>query len=212
MDIGKIPCSQKNDLIIEDVLMGIFDVQSHFMLVPDLVISPNRRTNTFLSYWSKKPVSSKAYLTTPQLKKAWSLVDPLLPQGSRCTSAFRSPTHQRKILHYFFKNKYKQKIIAKNGQSKYDEIAKKIASSPDSYSTDTAVLKVVRGTGQAIARPGRSAHQRGLAIDIGGPSAIDKIQVSIVRMVAKANPSVLSGKVLRERNGCVHFELTKFSK
>jgi hypothetical protein len=65
----------------------------------------------------------------------------------------------------------------------------------------------VRGVGQAIAKPGTSAHQKGKAIDIGGPSNIDNEQVRIVRIVAKANPHILSGFVLKERNGCVHFEI-----
>jgi hypothetical protein len=31
--------------------------------------------------------------------------------------------------------------------------------------------------------------------------------VRIIRMAAKANPTLFSGNVLKERNGCVHFEI-----
>ena len=51
---------------------------------------------------------------------------------------------------------------------------------------------MVRGVGQAIATPGRSAHQQGKAIDICGPSSIDNKQVEIVRLVARARPTLLS--------------------
>ena len=35
----------------------------------------------------------------------------------------------------------------------------------------------------------------------------DAIQVKVVRLVAKANPRLFTGRVLKERNGCVHFEI-----
>lgn len=66
---------------------------------------------------------------------------------------------------------------------------------------------MVRGVGQAIAAPGKSMHQQGKAVDIGGPSTIDQKQVEIIAMVARAHATLFSGKILRERNGCVHFEI-----
>ncbi len=66
---------------------------------------------------------------------------------------------------------------------------------------------MVRAIGQAIAAPGRSMHQKGKAFDIGGPSSIDMEQVRVAKMVAGANPDIFSGKVLHERNGCVHVEI-----
>jgi hypothetical protein len=65
----------------------------------------------------------------------------------------------------------------------------------------------VHGVGQQIAAPGKSMHQRGKAIDVGGPDAIDQAQVDIIKLVARAHPDLFSGKVLKERNGCVHFEI-----
>jgi len=72
---------------------------------------------------------------------------------------------------------------------------------------ESEAVAMVQGVGQAIAAPGNSQHQRGKAIDVGGPSSIDKEQVRIIKVIAQANPTLLSGKVLKERNGCVHFEI-----
>jgi diguanylate cyclase (GGDEF)-like protein len=43
--------------------------------------------------------------------------------------------------------------------------------------------------------------------DVGSPSTIDNQQVSVIKKVARAKPSILSGKVIKERNGCMHFEI-----
>lgn len=181
-------------------LEAIYSVQNHFMLVPDGIISPGGMTETFIRNWSVKPVNSGVDLQG-KLQDAWDLVNPLLPDGSKCTSGYRSADKQRQLLHDFFKNKYKAAIIAKHGQAAYDAAAANLIVNEDK------VLEMVRGAGQAISRPGTSAHQKGKAIDIGGPDAIDNEQVRIVKLVAKANPHILSGFVLKEANGCVHFEL-----
>lgn len=101
----------------------------------------------------------------------------------------------------FFLNTYRVQIIAKYGQQQYDAVKANLLAN------ETKVLEMVRGVGQAIAAPGASMHQRGKAIDIGGPSAIDNKQVEVVKLVARAHSDLLSGKVLKERNGCVHFEI-----
>ena len=200
MNIGKIPCFPCNGMMDDRIMAGILAVQHHFMREPDGVISVNRRTHNFLKSWEYKRIAPGVQLPG-KLREAWDWVDPLLPKGSYCTSGFRSAEHQRRILHNFFLHKYKQQIIAKYGQQKYDAAASNLLKNEDT------VLEMVRGVGQAIAKPGRSAHQRGKAIDIGGPSIIDAKQVEVVKLVAKAHPDLFSGKVLKERNGCVHFEI-----
>jgi hypothetical protein len=200
MDIGKIPCYPCNGVMDDRIMKGIIDVQKHFMQTPDGVISVNRTTHKILNNWSVKKISPGVQLPG-KLKTAWDLVNPLLPAGSYCTSGYRSADHQRRILHRFFKTKYKAAIVRKYGQSSYDAALK------DMIKNEDEILKMVRGVGQAIAKPGRSAHQRGKAIDVGGPSTIDNQQVSVIKKVARANPSILSGKVIKERNGCVHFEI-----
>lgn len=200
MAIAKIPCYPCKGDMDKQIMKGIIDVQKHFMLDPDGVISVNRTTHKFLNNWSIKMISPNVQLPG-KLKDAWDLVNPLLPAGSYCTSGFRSADHQRRILHRFFKTKYKAAIVKKYGQKDYD------TALGDLIKNEDEVLKMVRGVGQAIAKPGRSAHQRGKAIDVGGPSTIDNQQVKIIKIVAKANPTILSGKVLKERNGCVHFEI-----
>lgn len=200
MDIGKTRCYVSNGVMDDEIIRGILDVQNHFMRKPDGVISVNRTTHNFLKLWKNKPIRPGVRLPG-KLREAWDLVDPLLPPGSSCTSGFRSAEDQRRILHRFFLTKYKSLIIRKFGQNQYNAVKADLVGNEDE------VLKMVRGVGQAIAKPGRSAHQRGKAIDIGGPSAIDRKQVKVIKMVAKAHPALLSGKVLRERNGCVHFEI-----
>lgn len=200
MMIGKIPCSVSNGVMNDTIMKGIMDVQSHFMLKPDGVISVNRTTHNFLKTWKVKPISQGVSLTG-RLKDAWDLVNPLLPKESYCSSGFRSADDQRRILHNFFLTTYKSQIIAKYTQQEYDKVK------TDLVKNEADVLKMVRGVGQAIATPGRSAHQLGKAIDVGGPPSIDDTQVNVIKMVAKANPTILSGKILKERNGCVHFEI-----
>jgi hypothetical protein len=200
MEIGKIPCYVSEGVMDEKIMKGIIDVQKHFMRHPDGIISVNRTTHKFLGGWSIKKISPNVQLPG-KLKTAWDLVNPLLPSGSYCTSGFRSAEHQRRILHRFYKTKYKTLIVKKYGQQAYDDALSDLLENEDD------VLKMVRGVGQAIAKPGRSAHQRGKAIDVGGPSTIDNQQVKVIKMVARANPELLSGKVIKERNGCVHFEI-----
>ena len=128
-------------------------------------------------------------------------MDPLLPEGSYCSSGYRSAEDQRRILHNFFLNTFKIQIIGKYGQQAYGSARSNLAAN------ESKILEMVHGVGQAIAAPGSSMHQKGKAIDIGGPSTIDNKQVEVVQLVAKAHPDLLSGKVLKERNGCVHFEI-----
>ncbi|HEX2887397.1 hypothetical protein [Vineibacter terrae] len=45
------------------------------------------------------------------------------------------------------------------------------------------------------------------SIDIGGPKEIDDEQVRVACMVGSANNTLFSGKILKERNGCVHVEI-----
>jgi hypothetical protein len=46
-----------------------------------------------------------------------------------------------------------------------------------------------------------------MATDLGGTKNLDQKQVEVIRLVAKAHPQLLTGKVLLERNSCVHFEI-----
>lgn len=200
MDIGMIVCYDFPGYLDDIIMQGIIDAQRHFMLVPDGVISVGGKTQGFLANWKNKPISAGVQLPG-RLREAWDWVDPLLPDGSYCSSGYRSADDQRRILHNFFLNTYRTQIIAKYGQAAYD------AAKADLRANEAKVLEMVRGVGQAIAAPGSSMHQKGKAIDIGGPSAIDNKQVETVRLVAKAHPDLYSGKILKERNGCVHFEI-----
>jgi hypothetical protein len=134
---------------------------------------------------------------------AWDLLSPLLPDGSYCTSGYRSADDQRRVLHQLYRGrKLKPAIIKRYGQAKYDAVNR------DLVKNEKQVLEMVRATGQKIATPGRSRHQFKKAIDVGGRGEVlDRRQVAAIKMVARANPDLFSGLVLKERNGCVHFEL-----
>jgi hypothetical protein len=199
--IGKLPLGYRCSGAIDDALMnGIAETQRHWMIGPDAVISVGGRTQTILQKWAVKPVSPGVQLPN-RLKEAWDWVNPLLPQGSYCSSGYRSADVQRKILQDFYRTTFKAQIVGKYTQKVYDEVAQ------DLTRNEARVLEMVRGVGQAIAAPGRSAHQLGKAVDLGGPPAIDRQQVDVVKLVARAHPGLFSGKVLMERNGCVHFEI-----
>ena len=200
MQIGKIPCYPFRGAIDDTIIRGIMAVQRHFMRNPDGVISVNGTTHNYLLNWKEKPIDAGVQLPG-RLKEAWDWVNPLLPDGSHCTSGFRSADEQRRILHNFYSNKYRTQIIAKYGQQKYDTVKSDLSGN------ESDVLEMVRGVGQAIAAPGTSMHQKGKAVDIGGPDTIDAKQVEVVKLVARAHPDIFSGKVLKERNGCVHFEI-----
>jgi hypothetical protein len=200
MDIGKIPCYANIGQMDAEIIKGIESVQSHFMVRPDGVVSPVGATRTHLMNWSDKPISRGVQLPGP-LKEAWDWVNPLLPDGSYCSSGYRSAEEQRRILRKFYEVTYRTQIISKYGQTAYAKVA------ADLIAHEPQVLAMVRGVGQAIAAPGRSMHQQGKAVDIGGPTAIDDTQVDVVRLVARAHPALFSGVVLKERNGCVHFEI-----
>ncbi|MCB2078281.1 MAG: D-alanyl-D-alanine carboxypeptidase family protein [Novosphingobium sp.] len=186
---------------LSDALVAaIISVQNHFMLRPDVIISSGGTTARYLGNWEVKTIAKNVQLPG-RLREAWDLVNPLLPKGSYCSSGYRSSERQRELLHNFFNVTYKADIIAKYGQAAYDAAATNLVAN------EAKVLEMVRGVGQAIATPGRSAHQQSKAIDVGGPSTIDNEQVKVIAQVARANPHLLSGKVLKERNGCVHFEI-----
>jgi len=200
MEIGKISCYPCNGRIDDQILKSIESVQRHYMRSPDGVIAPGGITVRYLNAWEEKPVSPGVQLPG-RLREAWNWVNPLLPKGSYCGSGYRSADEQRRILHKFYTTTYRVPIIGKYSQKIYDEVAANLVGN------EQKVLEMVRGVGQAIAAPGKSMHQQGRAIDVGGPATIDRIQVEVIKTVARAHAELFNGVVLMERNGCVHFEI-----
>lgn len=197
--IGK-PCGAVDGVCGARTVAAIEAVQRHFMRRPDGLISPGGPTFQFLASWQDKPVDAGVDLRG-NLRRAWDTLGPLLPKGSHCTSGYRSAEEQRRILHKMFAQTYKAQLVAKYGRKTYDRVWEARETSEDE------MLAMVRAMGQAIAKPGQSPHQRGKAFDIGGPAAIDAQQVRVARLVAAAHPELFNGKVLKERNGCVHVEI-----
>ena len=200
MEIGKIPCYQCGGVLDDHIINGIKEIQRHFMLNPDGVISIGGRTQTFLSSWKTKPVKVGVQLPG-RLKEAWDWVSPLLPEGSYCSSGLRSAEEQRQILQKFYLLTFRSQLITKYGLTTYESMKKNLLAN------EQQILNMVHGVGQQIAAPGKSMHQQGKAIDVGGPSTIDQTQVDVVKLVACAHSALFTGKVLKERNGCVHFEI-----
>jgi len=198
--IGKIDGRYASDGTLDKVVQeAINDTQWHWMANPDGIISVNGRTQKFINAWQIKQVSAGVVFNNRSLQEAWDLVNPILPRGSYCTSAYRSTERQRAILQAFFTGRYKAEIVRTYTQKVYDEVAK------DMLANEAKIVEMVRSTRQAIAAPGTSMHERGKAIDLGGASPA--AQIEIVKLVAKAHSRLFSGKVLKERNGCVHFEI-----
>ena len=200
MDIDKLPRSYPISGGYDDAINdAIVATQHHWMLQPDAVISVGGRTQTYIQAWSIKPIDAGVQLPS-DLRKAWDLVNPLLPPGSYCSSGQRSADDQRRILHEFFLRKYKSEILEEVGQAEYTELSKNLLAN------EARVLELVRGTGHDIAAPGGSKHQLGKAADIAGPSPARRAEIT--RMVARANPQLfLAERVRLETNGCVHFEI-----
>jgi hypothetical protein len=185
----------------DEITLGwIKEFQSMFLRTPDGVISPGGTTNKFLSNWSIRPVDT-GVKWIGQLEAAWLLVSPFLPDGSHCTSAYRTADDQKRIIDRMFTTTYAGELKGKLG-SRYDTIL--ASTGDDRYK---AMVPELRALGQAVAMPGTSPHQKGKAFDIGGPSTIDNEQVRVARLVGTANNTLFSGKVLKERNGCVHVEI-----
>ncbi|MGH2550636.1 MAG: D-alanyl-D-alanine carboxypeptidase family protein [Thermomicrobiales bacterium] len=193
-------CSKVTGRCDSDTVAAILEFQAAFVSKPDGLISANGQTLKMLNRWSIKQVGAGVDLRG-NLRKAWDVVNPFLPDGSYCSSGYRSAEDQRRILHKFYSTTYKPQIVKKYGAAEYTTVW------TNRLVQESRVLEMVRGVGQAIAAPGRSMHQQGRAVDIGGPDAIDAEQKKIVEMVAQANPTLFSGMVLKERNGCVHFEI-----
>jgi hypothetical protein len=197
-NIGKLPKTKATGLPDEAFVQAIINLQRIWTPVPDGVISVHGATHKFLEGWKIKPIATGVQLPG-RLREAWDLVNPLLPEGSYCSSGYRSADDQRRILHDFFLTKHRRKIVAKYGLPAYETVKL------DLLGNEVKVLSMVKGVGQDIAAPGKSAHQRGKAIDVSGGLAAQQVQV--IKMVARANPGLLSGKVISEINRCVHFEI-----
>jgi D-alanyl-D-alanine carboxypeptidase len=184
---------------LDDVTLDwIVQFQSLFMRAPDGLVVPGGTTAKFLAGWSVSAIEP-GVVWQGRLKEAWLRVSPLLPPQSRCTSAYRSADDQKRIIDRMFLTTYAVELRGRLG-ARYAAI---VALTGDvRYASMVTELRAI---GQAVAMPGRSPHQRGKAFDIGGPS--DAEQVRVCRMVAAANSMLFSGRVLRERNGCVHVEI-----
>lgn len=199
MNIDKIPLTYRSNGCYDDTIdQGIASTQHHWMLTPSAVISPGGLTQNYIQNWSIKPINYGVKLPG-DLRTAWDMVNPLLPDGSYCVSGLRTIEDQRRILHEFFLRTYRNKLIQRIGRLEYDEL------SEDMLANEPRVLELVRGVGQRIATPGSSRHQLGKAVDIGGDHKLRRADVT--RMVARANPQLFSGVVRLEANGIVHFEI-----
>lgn len=191
---GAVEPNALDDMILD----WIFQFQSLFMRAPDGLVVPGGTTAKFLAGWSVSAIEP-GVVWQGRLKEAWLRVSPLLPPHSRCTSAYRSADDQKRIIDRMFLTTYAAELRGRLG-ARYAAIA--ALAGDVRYASMVTELRAI---GQAVAMPGRSPHKRGKAFDIGGPG--DAEQVRVCRMVAAANSMLFSGRILRERNGCVHVEI-----
>jgi hypothetical protein len=188
------PANALDDVTLE----WIIQFQSLFMRAPNGLVVPGGTTAKFLAAWSVSAIDP-GVVWQGRLKEAWLRVSPLLPPQSRCTSAYRSADDQKRIIDRMFLTTYAAELRLRLA-ARYAAIT--ALAGDVRYASMVTELRAI---GQAVAMPGRSPHQRGKAFDIGGPS--DAEQVRVCRMVIAANATLYSGRVLRERNGCVHDEI-----
>ncbi len=218
MKIGKIPCYSCSGFIDNTLVKAIEDIQRHFMVNPDGIILADMSSYTlgFLDNWEYKTIKPGVnFGEYSKLKQAWDLVDPLLPKGSWCESAYRSAEKQRKILQDYFLLTYRQKIIDFFGNDAFLKVEKNMPAvgkktlSSDEFDNETEMLKMVKEF-QEISRPGESAHQSGCAIDIQGEKSQADVRFRVVSLVAHAHQDLFDiSKIIKEKNGCVHFEVLK---
>ena len=186
----------------EALVEWIRQFQSLFMKFPDGIVQPGGVTAKFLSNWRVSPISTDVEWQG-NLKTAWLMVSPLLPTGSYCSSGFRSPEKQKRIMDDYFLKEFARELKSKLGK-RYDEI---VAMTGDQrYVSMAPELKAID---QPVALPGRSLHGRGKAFDIGKGSNGEEFrneQMKICRMVAGANSRLFSGRIIKERK-CVHVEI-----
>ncbi len=152
----------------------------------------------------KSNATGDAKIYWDRIESVWNTVSPYLPAGSKMTSGFRSPADQRAILHNWYNSKYKAKIIAKYNQAEWQKY-KDMQGSNDAVA-DPKMCSMVKGaTKQLIAVPGRSAHQRGKALDVGGQADVEQAKTLLWCHVNFESDGVVT-KILPERNGCMHIE------
>lgn len=141
--------------------------------------------------------------TWDTLQSKWNFISVYLPNDSIWTSGYRSSEDQRSLLQKWYNEKYKTQIIAKYSEKewkKYNEM-----QGVDDAKADPEMVKMIKGAAkQLIAVPGRSAHEKGLALDVGGTPDVE--QVKALLWMSVALDDVVITKILPERNGCIHFE------
>jgi hypothetical protein len=178
--------------------------QKLFKENPSKYLSPTKKTSKPIAGDIKKKIDS----STGDIKKlwdkiieTWDLVSPLLPADSNLTSGYRSASDQRSILQQWFNVKYKDSIIEEFSDSEW-KTYKDMQGKNDAVADPKMCQMIKEATGQLIAVPGRSAHEKGKAIDIGGSADIEQIKSLLWVHVENG----IITKILPERNGCLHFE------
>lgn len=179
---------------------AIKDFQDRFMIAPDGKIDPHGQSIRFLDRWKEKTIGESATLDAP-LRAAWDWINPLMPNGSYCSSGIRTTEKQRQLLVGFYTGSKKAKIVELYTQKEYD----RVLDLDEGNAKDVAMRNMVQAAGQAIAVPGTSKHEKGKAFDIAGAEPGEKKRVA--RLVVDANPEMFSGKIIKEDNGCVHVEI-----
>jgi len=151
---------------------------------------------------SECPEHEKKYWE--RIHAIWNEISPYLPEDSEMISGYRSTDSQRRLLHDFYNSKYKDSIIAQFGENEWKKY-KNMQNVNDAAADPAMCMMIRKATGQLIAVPGTSSHQKGRAIDIGGADDAEQVRSLLWCHVVFYEQKRVT-KILPERNGCVHFE------
>lgn len=199
-----IQCGPEDGRFSPKVTSGIASFQRRFMVAPTGVIEPHDDTYRFLCNWTAKRVNDDVVFKGQTLRDAWELVSPLLPPGSRLTSAYRSQKAQRDlVLKTYLDTSYKARILHQAGKDAYDKALAAFQGAKgglDQLAAEKRMVALLNDVGRRIGDSGSSLHCRGQALDIGGEASMEG-RKRVFEKVARANPNVFSGLMKEEGDG-----------
>jgi hypothetical protein len=144
-----------------------------------------------------------------KIENVWKEVGPYLPVGSELTSGYRDAAEQRIQLY----NKYhifKGKIEPVYGKDIWEKNDKKAKENLDESERDKLDIEMHNQICEAVshkevALPGKSLHQKGRAIDVGGTSdRLERIRALAYYLIKFENTAFVSA--VNNETNCVHFE------
>ncbi len=144
-----------------------------------------------------------------KIENVWKEVGPYLPDGSELASGYRDSAAQRVQLHKKYIS-FEDDIVSTYDRDTWEKnVAKMNEKLPESeldkfdIELHTQICKV-KGN-REVALPGKSLHQHGRAIDVGGTSdRLERIRALGFYLIKFENTAFVSA--VNNETNCVHFE------